>query len=165
MIVIVVGRSTSNYAIENQLDAQLPEASSSDSIDIYSSDRQVADKAAGYIKACKHKDSTIRTIRYAGSPSPGQIAAAELLSIPSVKPKSTTGLSDNLKSGIENLSGCSMDDVRVHYGAAQPAQLQAHAYAQGDNIFVAPGREWHVPHEAWHVVQQAQGRVQPTMQL
>jgi hypothetical protein len=30
---------------------------------------------------------------------------------------------------------------------------------------VAPGQERHLPHEAWHVVQQKQGRVKPTMQL
>ena len=39
------------------------------------------------------------------------------------------------------------------------------AYTQGTNIHVAPGQEKHLPHEAWHVVQQAQGRVKPTMQL
>lgn len=76
-----------------------------------------------------------------------------------------TGLSDNLKSGIENLSGQSMDDVKVHYNSDKPAQLKAHAYAQGNQIHVAPGQEQHVPHEAWHVVQQKQGRVQPTTQL
>ncbi|MFZ4508075.1 MAG: eCIS core domain-containing protein [Fimbriimonas sp.] len=76
-----------------------------------------------------------------------------------------TGLPDNLKSGIENLSGMSMDDVRVHYNSPAPAQVRALAYAQGSNIHVAPGQERHLPHEAWHVVQQAQGRVQPTRQL
>lgn len=76
-----------------------------------------------------------------------------------------TGLPDNLKSGIENLSGYSMDDVKVHYNSSQPATLQAHAYAQGTDIHVAPGQEKHLPHEAWHVVQQKQGRVKPTMQL
>lgn len=76
-----------------------------------------------------------------------------------------TGLPDNLKSGIESLSGISMDNVRVHYNSSQPAQLNAHAYAQGTDIHVAPGQEQHLPHEAWHVVQQAQGRVQPTMQM
>ena len=30
---------------------------------------------------------------------------------------------------------------------------------------VAPGQERHLPHEAWHVVQQKQGRVQTTRQL
>ncbi|GAB6122651.1 eCIS core domain-containing protein [Dysgonomonas termitidis] len=76
-----------------------------------------------------------------------------------------TGMPDNLKSGIESLSGYSMDDVRVHYNSSKPAQLQALAYAQGADIHIAPGQEQHLPHEAWHVVQQKQGRVQPTTQL
>jgi hypothetical protein len=76
-----------------------------------------------------------------------------------------TGLPDTLKSGIENLSGISMDDVKVHFNSSQPAQLNAHAYAQGTDIHIAPGQEKHLPHEAWHVVQQKQGRVRPTMQL
>jgi hypothetical protein len=58
-----------------------------------------------------------------------------------------------------------MDHVRVHYNSAQPAQLNALAYAQGSDIHLAPGQERHLPHEAWHVVQQAQGRVLPTLQL
>lgn len=79
--------------------------------------------------------------------------------------ENNTGLPDNLKSGIENLSGFAMDDVKVHYNSARPAQLNALAYAQGSDIHVAPGQERHLPHEAWHVAQQKQGRVQPTMQL
>ena len=76
-----------------------------------------------------------------------------------------TGLPDNLKVGIENLSGYSLDDVQVHYNSPKPAQLQALAYTQGTEIHVAPGQETHLPHEAWHVVQQLQGRVVPTKQL
>jgi len=76
-----------------------------------------------------------------------------------------TGLPDHLKSGIENLSGMDMGDVKVHYNSAKPAGLQAHAYAQGTDIHLAPGQERHLPHEAWHVVQQKQGRVKPTMQM
>jgi hypothetical protein len=76
-----------------------------------------------------------------------------------------TGLPDQLKTGIENLSGHSMDDVKVHYNSSKPAQLQAHAYAQGNQIHLAPGQEKHLPHEAWHVVQQKQGRVKPTIQF
>lgn len=79
--------------------------------------------------------------------------------------KNNTGLPDSLKSGIENLSGYSMDDVKVHYNSSQPAQLNAHAYAQGTDIHIAPGQEKHLAHEAWHVVQQKQGRVKPTMQM
>ena len=76
-----------------------------------------------------------------------------------------TGLPDNLKSGIENLSGHSLNDVKVHYNSDKPAQLNAHAYAQGTDIHLAAGQEKHLPHEAWHVVQQKQGRVKPTMQM
>jgi hypothetical protein len=76
-----------------------------------------------------------------------------------------TGLPNQLKAGIESLSGMSMDNVKVHYNSSQPAQLNAHAYAQGTDIHVAPGQEQHLPHEAWHVVQQAQGRVKPTLQM
>ncbi|MDJ0659886.1 MAG: DUF4157 domain-containing protein [Crocosphaera sp.] len=76
-----------------------------------------------------------------------------------------TGLPDRLKTGVENLSGYSLDDVRVHYNSPKPAQLQAHAYTQGTEIHVAPGQEQHLPHETWHVVQQMQGRVKPTMQM
>jgi len=76
-----------------------------------------------------------------------------------------TGIPDNLKTGIENLSGLDLSDVRVHYNSADPARINALAYTQGHEIHVAPGQERHLPHEAWHVVQQAQGRVKPTMQL
>ena len=81
------------------------------------------------------------------------------------KKENKTGLPDNLKAGIENLSGYSMDDVKVHYNSDKPSQLQAHAYAQGTNIHIAPNQEKHLPHEAWHVAQQKQGRVKPTLQL
>jgi hypothetical protein len=76
-----------------------------------------------------------------------------------------TGLPHQLKAGIESLSGQSLNDVKVHYNSPKPAQLQAHAFAQGSNIHLASGQEKHLPHEAWHVVQQKQGRVKPTKQL
>ncbi|MEX8505271.1 DUF4157 domain-containing protein [Leptothrix ochracea] len=81
-----------------------------------------------------------------------------------VTQRKLTGLPTQLKAGIESLSGMSMDHVQVHYNSSKPAQLQASAYAQGSNIHVGPGQEKHLPHEAWHVVQQAQGRVRPTVQ-
>lgn len=76
-----------------------------------------------------------------------------------------TGIPDQLKAGLESLSGYAMDDLRVHYNSNKPAQLQALAYAQGTNIYLATGQEKHLPHEAWHVVQQKQGRVTPTLQM
>jgi len=71
-------------------------------------------------------------------------------------------LPDALRSGVESLSGFALDDVRVHFDSTEPARLGALAYAQGTTIHVAPGQEQHLPHEAWHVVQQAQGRIAPS---
>lgn len=76
-----------------------------------------------------------------------------------------TGLPDGLKAGIEALSGLDMSHVRVHENSPKPAQLNARAYAQGNEIHLGPGEERHLPHEAWHVVQQAQGRVRATLQM
>ena len=84
---------------------------------------------------------------------------------PIQKKENNTGLPNNLKSGIENISGYSMNDVKVHYNSAKPAQLNAHAYAQGTDIHLGTGQEKHLPHEAWHVVQQKQGRVKATKQM
>lgn len=107
------------------------------------------------------------------SPRVGKAAGVHLMAnkgddsqlLPVQRKANRTGLSDTLKSGIEQLSGHSMDDVKVHYNSDKPAQMQAHAYAQGRDIHLGPGQEKHLPHEAWHVVQQAQGRVRPTMQM
>lgn len=76
-----------------------------------------------------------------------------------------TGLPDGLKAGIEALSGVDLSDVRVHANSAQPTRLEALAYAQGNHIHLAPGQQGHLPHEAWHVVQQKQGRVRANRQV
>jgi hypothetical protein len=90
-----------------------------------------------------------------GAPAPAAAAPAPNL----------TGLPDGLKAGVEALSGFSMDDVRVHRNSPEPAGLGALAFAQGSDIHLGPGQERHLPHEAWHVVQQKQGRVRADTQL
>jgi len=80
-------------------------------------------------------------------------------------PENRTGMPDGLKTSMESMSGFDLSDVKVHFNSSQPAQLNALAYAQGSDIHIGPGQEQHLPHEAWHVVQQRQGRVQPTIQL
>jgi len=76
-----------------------------------------------------------------------------------------TGLPDKIKVGVENISGISLDDVKVHYNSSKPSKVNALAYTQGTDIHVGTGQEKHLAHEAWHVVQQAQRRVDPTMQI
>ncbi|MGC9420386.1 MAG: DUF4157 domain-containing protein [Rhodovulum sp.] len=81
------------------------------------------------------------------------------------KARNGSGLPDQLRAGVESLSGRDMGGVNVHYNSSRPAAVQAHAFAQGNDIHVAPGQERHLPHEAWHVVQQAEGRVAPTGEI
>lgn len=76
-----------------------------------------------------------------------------------------TGMPDQLKSNIESLSGRSMDDVQVHYNSPEPAKVNALAFAQGNEIHLGRGQERHLPHEAWHVVQQKEGRVKTKVRI
>lgn len=79
--------------------------------------------------------------------------------------RSTGGLPPRLRVGVEALSGMAMDDVRVHRNSSEPAKLGALAFTRGTQIHLGPGQDQHLPHEAWHVVQQKQGRVQATDQF
>ena len=82
-----------------------------------------------------------------------------------------TALPDALMAGVESLSGTSLDHVKVHYNSARPTQLSpAHATQRaglrsGQRYPRRAGARAHLPHEAWHIVQQAQVRVQATRQL
>ncbi len=82
-----------------------------------------------------------------------------------VEAPNNTGLPNRLKAGVEKLSGMSMDDVRVNYNSDKPVKLNALAYTQGTDIHLGTGQERHLPHEAWHVVQQKQGRVRPMLEV
>ncbi len=90
---------------------------------------------------------------------------SNIMQMMSASSSSQGGLPTSLKEGTEAMSGIGMDDVNVHYNSSEPAKVGAHAYAQGTDIHLGPGQDKHLPHEAWHVVQQKQGRVAPTKQL
>lgn len=70
-----------------------------------------------------------------------------------------TGIPDKLLQRAEQKSGISLRDVRVHYNSPEPEGIQAYAYTRGNEVFIGPGQERHLPHELGHVVQQKQGRV------
>ncbi|MFA4136205.1 MULTISPECIES: DUF4157 domain-containing protein [unclassified Brevibacillus] len=96
----------------------------------------------------------------------GNQAALQLLRKKVIQPKKNeTGMPDVLKSGLERLSGMDLSAVNVHYQSDKPKQIGALAYALGTDIHLAPGQEHHLPHEGWHVVQQMQGRVKPTLHM
>jgi hypothetical protein len=72
--------------------------------------------------------------------------------------ESATTLPDALQRGMESLSGLSLDAVQVHRDSPRPADVGALAFAQDAEIHLGPRQEQHLAHEAWHVVQQKQGR-------
>ncbi|MCO7189550.1 MULTISPECIES: DUF4157 domain-containing protein [unclassified Pseudoalteromonas] len=74
-------------------------------------------------------------------------------------------LPPRLRRGMEKLTGVNLANVRVHYNSPKPAQVQAHAYAQGRDIYLSPGQEKHLPHELGHIAQQALGMVKPTTEV
>lgn len=76
-----------------------------------------------------------------------------------------SALPDGLRNGIEQLSGMDMGDVRVHSMSPEPASLNALAFARGNEIHLGPGQSHLLPHEAWHVAQQKQGRVRATTEV
>ncbi|MBN2147579.1 MAG: DUF4157 domain-containing protein [Anaerolineales bacterium] len=84
---------------------------------------------------------------------------------PSQPRHADTGLPEDLRAGVENLSGLAMEDVQVHYNSDVPAKIASLAFTEGKEIHIAPGQEKQLPHEAWHVVQQKQGKVTPSMRL
>lgn len=94
-----------------------------------------------------------------------QVAGLRALQARATVQQRSDGLGAELTAGVEALSGVSMEGVRVHRNSPEPAAIGALAYAQGRDIHLGPGQEQHLPHEAWHVAQQARGRVQPTGQV
>ncbi|CAM3789181.1 hypothetical protein VA7868_00447 [Vibrio aerogenes CECT 7868] len=74
-------------------------------------------------------------------------------------------LPSRLRRGMEKITGMNLQPVRVFYNSPKPAQVHAHAYAQGLDIYLAPGQVHHLPHELGHIIQQAKGMVQPTTQV
>jgi len=40
-----------------------------------------------------------------------------------IQRKGQSNLPENIKSGVENLSGIAMNDVNVHFNSGKPAQL------------------------------------------
>lgn len=78
---------------------------------------------------------------------------------------STSPLPLYLQHAMERPTGQSLSDVVVHHNAAEPGRLGALALATDSDIFLGPGQDDLLAHEAWHVVQQRQGRVAATHRM
>ena len=79
---------------------------------------------------------------------------------PVQRKENSNGLPSELTSGFAASTGHDLSDVNVHHNSDKPSQVGALAYAQGNDIHLGAGQEQHLAHEAAHVVQQREGRVQ-----
>src|SRR5256885_494038 len=69
-----------------------------------------------------------------------------------------TGMPDAMKDGLEQLGGVDLSDVRVRRDSQQAKQTTGTSFAAGDELHLGPGQDASLGHEAWHLVQQRQGR-------
>lgn len=89
------------------------------------------------------------------------------------KVENNTGIPDDVKQRMEDSFGTDFSSVRVHPDSAKAPEVGALAYTQGTDIHFAPGQfkpdtsagQQLIGHELTHVVQQAEGRVQPTTEI
>jgi hypothetical protein len=84
-----------------------------------------------------------------------------------------TGMPARLRAKMEDVMGADFSDVRVQTGSDRAVQLRALAFAQGNEIHIAPGH-WApettqgqalLGHELGHVLQQRAGRVAASSNL
>lgn len=75
------------------------------------------------------------------------------------------GMPSDLVNGFAASTGHDLSNVNVVRNSDAPAKVGALAYAQGNDIHLGPGQDQHLAHEAAHIVQQREGRVQPTTEV
>lgn len=83
------------------------------------------------------------------------------------------GMPEEVQAKMEGAFKTDFSDVKIHADSGKATEVGALAYTQGSDIHFAPG-QYHpsdqpgqalLGHELTHVVQQREGRVQPTTQM
>ena len=91
---------------------------------------------------------------------------------PSNNATSSSGLPLAVQAKMEGAMGADFSNVNIHKESASATEVGALAFAQGNDVHFAPGQynpesssgQELIGHELAHVVQQREGRVQPTTQ-
>jgi len=92
---------------------------------------------------------------------------------PPIQKKAENGLPSDLNSKLESTLNSDFSGVNIHANSDSAVQMNALAYAQGNDVHFAPGQfkpntasgQQLIGHEFAHVVQQAEGGVQPTTEI
>ncbi|MEO0473933.1 MAG: DUF4157 domain-containing protein [Bacteroidota bacterium] len=83
------------------------------------------------------------------------------------------GMPPQVQTKMESALDADFSDVKIHANSAKAPEVGALAYTQGSDIHFAPGQfkpqtsagQQLLGHELTHVVQQREGRVQPTTEI
>jgi hypothetical protein len=123
-------------------------------------------------------EKDVQTRRYCAiQRSPRQVAQRRHLQRsfgrPNQQQPNKTGISDELKTDMEDHFNTDFSNVRVHTESSKAGEVGALAYTQGTEMYFAPGQfqpgtsrgKQLLGHELTHVVQQREGRVTPTGQI
>jgi hypothetical protein len=111
-------------------------------------------------KASNQQEGPLQT------PPSFQLKAANFAPTPAAQLKASPGgMPSDLVNGFAASTGHDLSGVQVHKNSTAPAQVGALAYAQGNEIHLGPGQDQHLAHEAAHVVQQREGRVQANTEV
>ncbi len=92
---------------------------------------------------------------------------------PARQQENRTGMPNPVKAKMENAFNTDFSDVKVHADSSRASSVGALAYTQGTAIHFAPGQfrperaagQQLLGHELTHVVQQREGRVEPTTEV
>lgn len=143
--------------------------------DVLRSPGQPLDESTGAFMEPRsgHDFSKMRVHATSGLPAVRSTAAGATSGSDAQREQNVTGMPVAVRAKLELALGADFSGVRVHYDSRLPAELGATAFAQGQNIHVAPGN-WApettrgqeiLAHELTHVIQQRAKRVVPTAEM
>lgn len=99
--------------------------------------------------------------------------SVQLKKSPSIQRSANESLPENVQSSLESNLGSDFSNVNIHPNSSKATEMNALAYTQGTDVHFAPGQfkpestagQKLIGHEFAHVVQQAEGRVKPTIEV
>ena len=107
--------------------------------------------------------NTSQTSNLANIPQPIQRKSTQQSAAQTPVIQRQNALPEPIKGNMEAMGGVDLSDVTVHRNSSQPAQLQAHAFAQGADIHLRPwtGHDTLLT-KPGTLYSRKQGRVKPT---
>ncbi|MCP4686585.1 MAG: DUF4157 domain-containing protein [Desulfobacterales bacterium] len=121
----------------------------------------------------RQPEEELKQRKEAARRAPREYAGTPPAPPPVQRSENTTGMPDHVKERAENSFNADFSGVKIHANSSKAPSVGAVAYTQGADIHFAPGAftpgtaagQRLLGHELAHVVQQSEGRVQPTIEV